>query len=125
MASRLPIPAPPRTPTPPTPIAEDPDHGLGIDGVSRTVRSTVTYDPNTLSPMTDRFPGRFGSMTSPMGSSTSTASPALSIGDGTMGPPPGAGGRNPFNFQTQTIKDTPAITKSVRLCNWVPIDVKC
>jgi hypothetical protein len=29
-----------------------------------------------------------------------------------MGPPP-VGPRNPFNFQTQTIKDNPAIAKSV------------
>jgi hypothetical protein len=115
MASSLPIPAPPRTPTPPTPIPEEEQQqgGLGIGGVDRTARSTITFDPNSLSPLTDTFPGRFGSMNSSMNSPASVISPASS--DGSMAPPPapGNGAKSPFNFQTQTIKDTPVVAKSV------------
>ncbi|KAH8672792.1 cation efflux family-domain-containing protein [Tricladium varicosporioides] len=107
MASSLPIPAPPRTPTPPTPIPEEPE-GPGIG--SRTVYSTVTYDPNTLSPMTDTFPGRFGSMGSPMPSSAGSSGSTTFSANLANGPPGGA--RNPFNFQTQIISDTPAVAKS-------------
>jgi divalent metal cation (Fe/Co/Zn/Cd) transporter len=109
MASSLPIPAPPRTPTPPTPIPEETDQGLGIGGGPRTLNSTITYDPNALSPITDVFPGRFGLMGSPMPSSASLT-PAFN--DGTMGPPP-LGARGPFNFQTQSIKDSPVLANSV------------
>jgi hypothetical protein len=112
MASSLPIPAPPRTPTPPTPIPEEPDEGLGIDGTYRTVRSTLAFDPNALSPIVDTFPGRFGSMASPMPSSAGLSTPSLSS-DGTMPPPPPPGGqRGPFNFQTQAIKDSPVMANS-------------
>ena len=115
MASSLPIPAPPRTPTPPTPIPEEEQQqgGLGIlGGLDRTVYSTITFDPNSLSPITDTFPGRFGSMNSSMNSPASVLSPALS--DSSMAPHvPGNGAKSPFNFQTQTIKDTPVVAKSV------------
>ncbi|KAE9373691.1 hypothetical protein N431DRAFT_407363 [Stipitochalara longipes BDJ] len=112
MASSLPIPAPPRTPTPPTPIPEETDEGLGIDATAQTVRSTITFDPNALSPVTDKFSGRFGAMTSPMPSSAGLSTPSLGS-DGMMAPPPPPGGqRSPFNFQTQAIKDTPAMSNS-------------
>ncbi|TVY33567.1 putative zinc transporter [Lachnellula occidentalis] len=123
MASSLPIPAPPRTPTPPTPIREEEQEvelgGLGINGISRSVRSTMALDPNSLSPMTDTFPSRFGSMGSPMSSSANTPT----FNNYTMGPPPPTTNSspnpnpNPFNFQTQTIKETPlsTVAKSVWL----------
>ena len=113
MTSSLLIPAPPRTPTPPTPIPEEPDEGLGIDGTYPTAHSTLSFDPNALSPIVDTFPGRFGSMASPMLSSAGLSTPSLGC-DGTIGPshPPG-GQRGPFNFQTQAIKDSPAIANSV------------
>ncbi|KAF8852136.1 hypothetical protein BDZ45DRAFT_630812 [Acephala macrosclerotiorum] len=111
MASSLPIPAPPRTPTPPTPIPEEPDEGFGGNGGPQTIRTTVTFDPNALSPMRDTFPSRFGGMASPMVSSAGST-PTLSS-DGRMGPPPPPGGsRGPFNFQTQAIKDSPAMANS-------------
>lgn len=111
MASSLPIPAPPRTPTPPTPIPEEEGEGDGlrISGAHRTLHSSVSYDPNTLSPNTDVFPRGFGSMGSPMSSSANT--PA-------MGGPPGTP-RNPFNFQTQTIKETPIAGASVSKSVWL------
>jgi len=105
MASSLPIPAPPRTPTPPTPI-EDEDAALRLP---RTLHLTTSFDPDSLSPMKEFFPAsaRFGTMNSSIDSPARATSPALSEGP-TLG-----GARNPFNFQTQTIKDTPVIAKSV------------
>lgn len=113
MASYLPIPAPPRTPTPPTPIPEEAQESL--NGNSRTLNYTITYDPNALSPMSEGFPAHFGSMNSALASPASVASSTLlSNGsslnsDGRMAPPTTKG---PFNFQTQTISAAP-IAKSV------------
>ena len=108
MASSLPIPAPPRSLTPPILTNEDEDTPLGNGATGRPVLSTITYDTNSLSPTTDSFPesAQFGSMNSTMNT------PAFS--DSSMGPPPPSGaGRNPFNFKTQTIKDSSVIAKSV------------
>lgn len=113
MASHLPIPAPPRTPTPPTPTPEEAQESL--NGNSRTVNYTITYDPRALSPMSEGFPAHFGSMNSALPSPAgSMVSPALSNvsslnSDSSMGPPSSKG---PFNFQTQTISAAPII-KSV------------
>lgn len=113
MASSLPIPAPPRTPTPPTPIPEEQQDVFGGNAVPQTLRSTITFDPNTLSPMRDTFSGRFGGMPSSMSSAAGFSSPTHSS-DGKIGGPPQAGGsKAPFNFQTQAIKDSPAMANSV------------
>lgn len=113
MASSLPIPAPPRTPTPPSPIPQE-QGGYSWehrdDGTSRTVRSEILLDPNALS-LTFSNTGRFGSMGSPMSPPSCFSSPNLQP-DGMMSLPPIRGAANPFNFQTQTIKDAP-IVKSV------------
>lgn len=120
MASSLPIPAPPRTPTPPSPIANAEDTSLRINCIPPHVRSTSAYNQDSLSPMRERVPGveRFKStntMDPPGGAST------LSVDNmGNMGPPPPpSGSRNPFNFQTQTIKDTPALVKPVSDPNFI------
>lgn len=76
------------------------------------MRSTITYDSNSLSPLSDTFPGRFGSMASPMPSSAGLGTPSFNS-ETTLGPPPPAGSRSPFNFQTQSIKDSPAMANSV------------
>lgn len=117
MAFNMPIPAPPRTPTPPTPISSEPLSGLGIYEGTQDMRSNVNYDPNTLSPTDDVFSSRFSSMNSNMASpAMSSVSPALSssggFNSGNMGPPPSASARAPFNFQTQTISTSP-VAKSV------------
>jgi hypothetical protein len=109
MASGLPIPAPPRTPTPPTPIPEDDTSGLNINGLPQIVNSTVSFDPNALSPMSGTFPGRFGSMDSTM-PSPATNSSSSTNSDGTL---PLPAGKSPFNFQTQTYTTSPAVAKSV------------
>ncbi|KUJ10016.1 uncharacterized protein LY89DRAFT_689887 [Mollisia scopiformis] len=112
MASSLPIPAPPRTPTPPTPIPEEPEERFGGNGGSQTMRSTVTFDPNSLSPMRDTFPNRFGTIPSPTSSSSTLPTPTLSS-NGRMGPPPPpTGPRAPFTYQTQAIKDNPVVANS-------------
>ena len=109
MASSLPIPAPPRTPTPPTPILGDNASGLNINGLPQTVNSTVSYDPNALSPLTGTFPGRFGSMDSTLPSPATTSSTSTNS-DGTLTLPTS---KSPFNFQTQIYSASPAVTKSV------------
>jgi hypothetical protein len=109
MASSLPIPAPPRTPTPPTPIPGDDSSGLNINGLPQIVNSTVSFDPNALSPMTGALPGRFGSMDSTMPSPA--ASSSTSTNSEGMLPLPAA--KSPFNFQTQTYSASPAVSKSV------------
>jgi hypothetical protein len=112
MASNLPIPEPPRTPTPPTPNPDESTSGLGIYGGPRLVSSTVSFDPNSLSPLTDTFPHRFGSMVSPMPSSGSITSPATSSDAQDSDASSGAPTKNPFNFQTQTYSIAP-VAKSV------------
>ncbi|RDW94884.1 hypothetical protein BP5796_00647 [Coleophoma crateriformis] len=115
MASTFPVPAPPRTPTPPTPVSKVPAKaGLRIlEGAGRTVRSTISFDSNSLSPRTDAFPSHsFGSMSSPLPSAgLSPRSPSISMkSDGGLGVPPP---RNPFNFQTQTYTDAPVAKSSM------------
>ncbi|CAD6443826.1 7c2a9f1b-30a0-44d1-bd42-32380b148903 [Sclerotinia trifoliorum] len=111
MAASLPIPAPPRTPTPPTPIPQQ-QGSFAWDNhndTSRTVHSEILLDPNALSPAISST-GRFGSMRTPMSPPSGFSSPNLQP-DGMMSVPPTRGDANPFNFQTQTIKDAP-IAKS-------------
>ncbi|EKD19961.1 uncharacterized protein L3040_002360 [Drepanopeziza brunnea f. sp. 'multigermtubi'] len=112
----LPIPRPPRTPSPPTPIQEEPeDGGLGIGGGPRTVHSTITFASRSLTPspiMGDAFPSHFGSMASPMPSSAGLGTPSHGSDMGLSPRFPVAGPRSPFNFQTQSIKDVPAMANS-------------
>ncbi|KAG9241970.1 cation efflux family-domain-containing protein [Calycina marina] len=121
MASSLPIPQPPRTPTPPTPLPDDEESancglGLGNDD-NPAVRSTIIFDPSSLDPTSlSPWGSEFSNNTPRFGAMDSTMnSPTISVGelqtDGSLGPPP-VGGRNPFNFQTQTIKETPIVAKS-------------
>ncbi|QSZ36934.1 hypothetical protein DSL72_009025 [Monilinia vaccinii-corymbosi] len=105
-SSSLPIPAPPRTPTPPTPIS-----GEQGDIPSRIVHSEIPFDPNALSPTFSNTTSRFGSMNSPMSPPSGSSSPNIQP-DGTMGLPP-ARTVNPFNFQTQTITDAPVAKSNI------------
>lgn len=101
----MPIPAPPRTPTPPSDDGS-PQGGLGLDGIPYATTSEVFYDPNSLSPADPD--AHFGSMSATM---ISSASGSSGYGAGSMdsGKSDGSG---PFNFQTTTLAKTPVI-KSV------------
>lgn len=92
------------------------------------VRSTITFN-SSLSPESDSFPRQFGSMASPMPSSAGLGTPVFNSEATTLGyGPPSAGNRSPFNFQTQSIKDAPAMANSVNhnqflspaTVNWSP-----
>ena len=117
MASELPIPAPPRTPTPPPEDEHQGTAGLGLDGVL-TSPVKVAFDPNALSPMKESFlGGRYGSISS---NSLSPASPnsfysAMSL-DSMGGQSSGSmeDGRGPFNFQPMSLSKSP-VTKSVSI----------
>lgn len=127
MASTLPfpIPAPPRTPTPPPddqPAGED-MAGLGLEGFSNSPARSI-FDPQSLSPMDENFPGRrYGSIASTGGLSSNPLSPmdtnslysprsidsAGSQGSGLM-----ENGKGVFNFQPTALAKSP-VTKSVSL----------
>ncbi|KAI9716275.1 MAG: hypothetical protein M1812_005500 [Candelaria pacifica] len=113
MASELPIPLPPGTPTPPP---EDRHMaGLGLDGVPQPSPSRISFDPNALSPMRENYPSQFGSMSStiPLSpvSNNSGNSPA-SI-DGSVDSHVNESARNPFNFQTTTLAKSPMANSMV------------
>ncbi len=60
MASNLPIPAPPRTPTPPPEDELHEGSGMNLDGYLNSP-AKLAFDPNSLSPMDENFPiGRYG-----------------------------------------------------------------
>ncbi|KAM3066606.1 cation diffusion zinc membrane transporter Zrg17 [Clarireedia jacksonii] len=107
MASSLPIPRPPRTPTPPTPL-DNPNRGV-LGGDPQNVHDGHTFDPNALSPSFP--PSWFGTMASAT-SAGGLSSPTFST-DGMMSLPPPKGPANPFNFQTQTITDAPVVKSNI------------
>lgn len=121
MASSMPIPAPPRTPTPPS--DDEPSlTGLGLHGVRASSPSRVSFDPNALSPLSDTFSSRYGSLSSTMAtpastfSSRSTTWPHSPRGENNNETPddPEILG-NPFGYQTQTYAaGLPSPVKSVR-----------
>lgn len=131
MASHLPIPAPPRTPTPPPDDDQPPGdqiHGLGLEGFLISP-SRSTFDPNSLSPMDENHTSgrRYGATSrgltanslglSPMTDSSSLYS-AFSIESGS-GSQPNSGalvektdGKGMFNFQPTSLAKSP-VSKSV------------
>ncbi|KAL1988955.1 hypothetical protein VTN96DRAFT_6944 [Rasamsonia emersonii] len=104
MASSLPIPQPPRTPTPP------PDDSPVLDNAP----SEPSFDPNSLSPMVDRMSPAAGSPEtggmnppkSPTFGSTSGDSPA-------SGSSSGNGEPNPFNFQPTVLAKGPVLKSNI------------
>ncbi len=106
MASSMPIPAPPRTPTPPPEEIAHPG-GLGLDGIPYATTGEVLYDPNSLSPADPdaHFGSMSANMISPATGSSVFTSTSLESG---KGEPP-----SPFNFQTTTLAKSPVV-KSVR-----------
>lgn len=132
MASTLPfpIPAPPRTPTPPPDDQPPGEHmaGLGLEGFSNSPAQSV-FDPHSLSPMDENFPGRrYGSIASTGGFSSNPLSPVdtnslyspMSIDSaGSQGSALMENGKGAFNFQPTVLAKSP-VTKSVRLVLDVP-----
>ena len=130
MASNLPIPAPPRTPTPPPEDDYQENSGMGIDGYLNSPAKS-TFDPNSLSPMDENFPiGRYGSAPSfPPSSAASGSSNPLSPIDPNVSAPyspmsldsAGSAGsvmtensKGVFKFQPTSLSTSP-IAKSVSL----------
>lgn len=131
MASHLPIPAPPRTPTPPPDDDQPPGdqiHGLGLEGFLISPARSA-FDPNSLSPMDENYTSgrRYGARgltthslgLSPMTDSSSLHS-AFSIESGSSGSQPNSGalvektdGKGMFNFQPTSLAKSP-VSKSVR-----------
>ena len=131
MASGMPIPAPPRTPTPPPEDDEKPV-GLGLDQPYSPAR--LRFNPDALSPLSATFPperlstlgGPGASMSqrptpstifSPA-SSTFPYSPMSAMGGGSENGTPSLSGsekvQNPFNFQpVQYTAGKPAANKAV------------
>ncbi|KAJ9355661.1 hypothetical protein DTO280E4_6339 [Paecilomyces variotii] len=105
-ASTLPIPRPPRTPTPPS---DDPPTDPDPSPVA-------TYDRNSLSPMVDMY--RPGGVTE--SASMDTLSPARSM-HSTMSvdtparvqSSPGDGASGPFNFKPMTMAKSPVIKSNI------------
>ena len=113
MASNaMPIPAPPRTPTPPPEDREI--AGLGLRGVNQATNSTVTYDPNSLAPMLEEnLAPSYGSLSATVADPLSSTTPSSNYGESTTSTN-SSDAPNPFNFQTTsyTLSKSP-ITKSV------------
>lgn len=132
MASHLPIPAPPRTPTPPPDDGQPGDqiYGLGLEEYL-TFPARSTFDPNTLSPMDENYQSgrRYGAnarglTANPLGMSPMTDSSSLysafSI-ESSSASQPNTGalvektdGKGMFNFQPTSLAKSP-VSKSVCL----------
>lgn len=125
MAITNPIPAPPRTPTPPPDDGPSEMRGLGLDGIGDLLSPTNDgYDPHALSPMSENFAaGRYGSSPPkslsgrPLGpaSPNSLYSSISADSNGTSG---SQDGKNPFNFQPMSLAKSP-VMKSVSICVYV------
>lgn len=131
MASHLPIPAPPRTPTPPPDDGQptgDQLYGLGLEEYLASPAQS-NFDPNSLSPMDENYQSgrRYGASaraltTNPLGLSPMTDSSSLhstvSI-ESSSGSQPNTGalvektdGKGMFNFQPTSLAKSP-VSKSV------------
>ncbi|KAI9740192.1 MAG: Endoplasmic reticulum zinc transporter [Cirrosporium novae-zelandiae] len=122
-ASNLPIPIPPRTPTPPS-DDEPSSAGLGVEGLSMSPPKIV-FDENSLSPMVDTFPfhsnhghghghthGHHPSTSSNL--SINPLSPSLygSLSESTNNNA-SEGNNGPFNFQPTVLAKSPVIKSGI------------
>lgn len=126
MASSLPVPAPPKTPTPPPEDQQSDQNMAGSLGLDGFLNSSVlsVFDPQSLSPMDENFPGkRYGSITTSGGLSSNPLSPTdtnslyspMSIDSaGSQGSALMENGKGMFNFQPTTLAKSP-VSKSVCL----------
>lgn len=119
MASILPIPAPPRTPTPPLDDVEALPAGLGLDGMADMLSPTRgAFDHTALSPMSENFAAsRYNgspllSLNQPLSPTDSLYSPMSTGPNGSQTGTSLQDGKGPFNFQPMSLAKSP-ITKSV------------
>jgi hypothetical protein len=110
MASNLPIPRPPRTPTPPSDDPTSVTDGQPQRGFA------ATYDKDTLSPMVDHFSQNGSNVEDRDRLSPTRSSFKLNPTDGSVQSGAGDNGSaGPFNFQTTTMAKGP-VMKSVSAC---------
>jgi hypothetical protein len=110
MASNLPIPRPPRTPTPPSDDPTSVTDGQPQRGFA------VSYDKDVLSPMVDNFSQNGLNVEDRDRLSPTRSSFKLSPTDGSVqNGASGNGSAGPFNFQTTTMAKGP-VMKSVSAC---------
>lgn len=119
MAFTLPIPAPPRTPTPPPDDQPRAEHvlGLGLDGFMHSP-AKATFDPGSLSPLDETFQAaRYGSMGPPLPPLSSIDTNAFynrmsSDSAGSQSSIIMEDGKSVFQFQPTTLAKSP-VSKSV------------
>jgi hypothetical protein len=76
MASNMPLPVPPRTPTPPPDDNAPEPVGLGFEG--DLPAESLGFNPNALSPMSATFPSKqYATLLGPSDSVSQRASPAM------------------------------------------------
>ena len=115
----MPIPVPPRTPTPPT--DEQLNNGLGLEGIASATPPRVTFNPNKLSPnRPDHSAGYLSSgMSAPLTSSNFDTfyTPLTSNHRRRSQSVRSDDGSSPFNFEPTTLATSP-VAKSVRYLPW-------
>lgn len=118
--SSMPIPRPPRTPTPP--MEEEANNGLGLD--ANVVHARTTYNPNNLSPIKPDHPsGYFGAgRSAPLSSSNAESfySPLPTYGRRDSQSARSDDASSPFNFEPTALAKSP-IAKSVRYLPTLPM----
>ena len=123
MAITKPIPAPPRTPTPPPDDELSEMAGLGLNGIGDLLSPTHDgYDLRALSPMNENFTvNRYNNSISSPAFSSQPLSPSspnsqynsiLGDGNGSNTGNSSQHSKGPFNFQPMSLAKSP-ITKSV------------
>ena len=118
----MPIPHPPRTPTPPPEEAPSQTAGLGLDGMADLLSpSHIAFDPHALSPMRENF--QVHSFNTPFSPSLSTIPLSPSSPNTAYSSTNGSSkssntgsllqdDQGPFNFQPMPLAKSP-VTKSV------------
>lgn len=111
MAANLPIPLPPRTPTPPS------DDAASNDADPGTTPAITSHDPDTLTPLTGTLAVPHSSpdvQTGDFLSPTKVSFSPNSLNDGATSPatPEDIASPGPFNFKTTVLAKSP-VMKSV------------
>jgi divalent metal cation (Fe/Co/Zn/Cd) transporter len=110
----MPIPRPPRTPTPP--FEEPPGNGLGLEGAASATPARITYNPDNLSPIKPDHPSGYfgGGMSTPLSSSNTESfySPLITNSRRDSQSARSDDGSGPFNFEPTALAKSP-IVKSV------------